>query len=1194
MGVIDTLKNLAGLQEATQSFRPEVNLTATQLLRQTPQTAVNVQLQEFQRGQAKDLQLQQISQQQQQLQEYLKTPSGIYQYAQESGIQPEVKTEQKSYFVDGAPLAYKETTYTYNTPQGTTSYTESDLGNQLKELGQSRSLIPGQTQGTLQYNPEVTFLYGNPSDWNESNFAIPNKPVTQQVIQKEFALPPSKETPTVMAYNSQTGVWGSPQPYVPTTTTEPISNLAYEEQLKRIQDAGLKTIVSGDKITGLEGYGQSVMLGGSVDTSKLDPKMKFALEKAGVITKPETKPNVYMPSLPGLVTSSGETYWGTAKENWLIDPRLITPGNYLPNEGIVDSNFLAMKYVDLPKGVNNNLTPNQLNQALLNPFGFKNQDTAIMNLDANTYTLKKLNNEIFSAKGIAIMDLDANTYTLKTNEIISTKGEFKSNYSPLTFLSSQSAEYSLLPIPFTDKGFSASGLHDWFGESFSRAAQNQKLYVSDIPPYKLRGSMSPETFTLGYKVVSSKPWNPANEFASSNLFKDAGLTNEDSFGTPNQFTIVKNDGKSEITKTKTDIFSLIGPEQQKAILDERNRVAGNTARFVGMGVVYAGEYAINPSVALGLNMIEGAEKFFTPKGKEVTRQINQAYGPVIAYGIPVLQIVGGAWGISNAYMNAQAKALQSAKGYRSLTESQPFSKTFEMNGKEYTDYFSKQITTKKINSPGFANSIKTEIVPRNPMDLSKGFVRRFVKEPTLFGDRIINPTLTVASQQELIPIAGGYAFSGFAKAGMSVQNPLTGNFKTVITKTNFPVGGIATPRDVAKFMGQDFKPAYSGEAWAGMGTKKIRESFGGIPVSEAKSGITTVVSGPYNKMYQWSDIDLRGVPQREFSSFAKVKTPGVGYVYPEIDLTSNVDKGFTFIKRMGKRGQVSLNPLMLESQSPTLSISSTQSTNQLLNDFIGSAISSVGAKQIPLLPTTYPIPSLWVNTKSESPTKYVSTPSFSLLTKTDTITIPKVINIPTPKPSETDWVNFGSKDITKIIEPPIIITPPIIEPPIIITPPIIQPPIQFYMKPTPPPITTIDGFTPPQTRKVIKPAIKGKGLFITEFRRRGKFFPIAQTTSLPFAVAVGKKAARQTLGASFRIRKPTGAIFPIQPTQEFRLGKGEGILVQGSRVRLSSGFERKEIARSRIFTGHTIYPKGSKNLFGMTKITKTTKNPFTF
>jgi hypothetical protein len=115
MGVIDTLKNLAGLQEATQSFRPEVNLTATQLLRQTPQTAVNVQLQEFQRGQAKDLQLQQISQQQQQLQEYLKTPSGIYQYAQESGIQPEVKTEQKSYFVDGAPLAYKETTYTYNT-----------------------------------------------------------------------------------------------------------------------------------------------------------------------------------------------------------------------------------------------------------------------------------------------------------------------------------------------------------------------------------------------------------------------------------------------------------------------------------------------------------------------------------------------------------------------------------------------------------------------------------------------------------------------------------------------------------------------------------------------------------------------------------------------------------------------------------------------------------------------------------------------------------------------------------------------------------------------------------------------------------------------------------------------------------------------------------------------------------------------
>jgi len=1174
MGVIDTLKNLAGVQEATQSFKPEVNLTATQLLRQTPQTAVNVQLQEFQRGQAKDLQLQQISQQQQQLQEYLKTPSGIYQYAQESGIQPDVRTVDKSYFVDGTtPVPYKETTYTYNTPQGTTSYTESDLGQNLKELGQSRSLIQGTTPGTLQYNPEVSFLYGNPADWNESNFAMPNKSIPTPT--QEYPLPTSSSlTPTIMAYNSQTGQWGTPQPYNPNPTNQPMSDVEYQKQIKKIQDAGFKLVVSGDKVTGLEGYGQSIMLGGSIDTATLSPELKSGLEEAGVISKQkqELKKNYYMPLLPGLITGSGEQYWNTKKETYLINPKLLTSGGgpYIP----VSADFLTQRTVNI-NTPNNNLTPNQLNEALLNPsIGFK---------DSQLYKDIKLPETTNSFSFIS------STSTNQPTNLNIAPLKFNSNYSPSSFLSSQSRDYSLILIPFTDKGFSSSGLHDWIGESIAKSAQNQKLYVSDIPPYKLRGSMSPETFTFESPTFESylnknKGYVDLPKGTPNNL-------------TPNQLNQALLSPKYNVTKTKTDIFSLINPEQQNAILSERNRVAGNTARFVGMGAVYTGEYLINPGGARALNFLEGAEKFLTPKGKEVTRQINEAYGPVLAYGIPTAQIVLGVYGLRNMYMNAQANALKSAKGFRSLTESQPFSKSFEINGKEYTDYFSRQVTTKKINSPGFRYSIKTEIVPRNPMDITKGFVRRFVKEPTLFGDRIINPTLTVASQQELIPIAGGYAFTGFGKASMSVQNPFTGNFKTVLTN-EFPVGGIATPREVAKFMGQDFKPAYSGEAWAGLGTKKTKEFFGGIPVAESKSGITTVVSGPYNKISQWTDIDLRGVPQREFSSFAKVKTPGVGYVYPEIDLTANVDKGFTFIKRIDKRA-LATTPQILElpKPKPTLSISSTQSTNQLLNDFIGAQIGSVGAKQIPDFLKTYPIPSVWVATKTESPTKYVPITTPFLLTKTDTITIPKIINIPTPKPSDTDWIDYGTGS-RQITVPKLVQVPQTIQLTTqLTTPKYVQntQQLQNYMKPNPliPPVIDLGG-NAKNNFKFIKTPIKGKGLFTTEFRRRGKFFPIAQTTSLPFAVAVGKKAARQTLGASFRIRKPTGAIFPIQPTQEFRLGKGEGILVQGSRVRLSSGFERQEIARTRVFKGMTIYPKGSKNLFGMAKITKTTKSPFTF
>jgi hypothetical protein len=94
---------------------------------------------------------------------------------------------------------------------------------------------------------------------------------------------------------------------------------------------------------------------------------------------------------------------------------------------------------------------------------------------------------------------------------------------------------------------------------------------------------------------------------------------------------------------------------------------------------------------------------------------------------------------------------------------------------------------------------------------------------------------------------------------------------------------------------------------------------------------------------------------------------------------------------------------------------------------------------------------------------------------------------------------------------------------------------------------------------------------------------------------MGKAAARKTLGASFRIKAPTGAPVPIAPSQEFRLGKGTGILVQRAPARLTSGSERREIAQSRRARGFTVYPKG-KAVFGIPIIKKTKgglKNPFT-
>lgn len=92
-------------------------------------------------------------------------------------------------------------------------------------------------------------------------------------------------------------------------------------------------------------------------------------------------------------------------------------------------------------------------------------------------------------------------------------------------------------------------------------------------------------------------------------------------------------------------------------------------------------------------------------------------------------------------------------------------------------------------------------------------------------------------------------------------------------------------------------------------------------------------------------------------------------------------------------------------------------------------------------------------------------------------------------------------------------------------------------------------------------------LLTVEFRRQGQFFPIGKTTNIQSAIGIGKSAARQTLGASFRIRTPKGNYVPLSPSEEFRLGKGTGILVQRAPKRLSSIGERVEIIKSRRNTG---------------------------
>lgn len=98
--------------------------------------------------------------------------------------------------------------------------------------------------------------------------------------------------------------------------------------------------------------------------------------------------------------------------------------------------------------------------------------------------------------------------------------------------------------------------------------------------------------------------------------------------------------------------------------------------------------------------------------------------------------------------------------------------------------------------------------------------------------------------------------------------------------------------------------------------------------------------------------------------------------------------------------------------------------------------------------------------------------------------------------------------------------------------------------------------------------------YITSIRRRGRFIPIARTSSLEEASRKGYLGVKRSLAASFKITTPTGqAVKPFMVSPELRPSKRNPlILVQKQRYpgRISTIGEKREIQQSR---------KRRKNLF---------------
>jgi hypothetical protein len=112
----------------------------------------------------------------------------------------------------------------------------------------------------------------------------------------------------------------------------------------------------------------------------------------------------------------------------------------------------------------------------------------------------------------------------------------------------------------------------------------------------------------------------------------------------------------------------------------------------------------------------------------------------------------------------------------------------------------------------------------------------------------------------------------------------------------------------------------------------------------------------------------------------------------------------------------------------------------------------------------------------------------------------------------------------------------------------------------PPPITPTK--QKPKEEKITQKAPSVS--FTAELRRAGKFQAIGKASTAERATALGKEAARRTLGASIRVKTPKGSYLTFAPSDEFRLSKkSPTVLVQRQGARLTTATERKEFKMAR-------------------------------
>lgn len=426
----------------------------------------------------------------------------------------------------------------------------------------------------------------------------------------------------------------------------------------------------------------------------------------------------------------------------------------------------------------------------------------------------------------------------------------------------------------------------------------------------------------------------------------------------------------------------------------------------------------------------------------------------------------------------------------------------------------------------------------------------------------------------------------------------TGRLKKIVSGKDFDVfgrEGVITTRKLPTKIERITPKEFLEELNTPVSAKKLRtEKVRGVRVGETKFGEVKVIGKP-NKFLEGvkgrkGDIDFfvgRTGKQRNYATFSakgtRLKAPIVGPedLFPPVKPSKSPFKTIPKGRKSSRINQLLSQKLISEQITPTnvkikvptpKSVKVTQPT-RIPTELFGTSV----------LP--------FVGTMGTGNIEVISYPSRTRLTE-----VPLTIQVPKPNLSIKSGVVVKSKENLGNLEKISNITSQINLPRIDLTPKSnqvertrllpAQKPIsksrqtfaQLYSVTTP---RRIPPERPPTTPKPrIKPVTLTKSkrrrtpfvssgregsIYITEFRRKGKFSPKFKSTSLFAATNVGKKLARETLGASFRVKEArTGKFVKLAPSQEFRPSKRDSfILVQKAPARLSSLGERREIKKAR-------------------------------